>query len=103
MRVLLFLGFSSRTACASPTSDLYRLFICTVTYTHKLAPFHVQARAVVEGQMLSMRLHTAAIGLEPKMIIATGGGSANKSITKIMADVFGAPVMVSERSMLAVF
>merc|ERR1719345_618922 len=48
--------------------------------------------------MLSMRLHTASIGLEPKMIIATGGGSANKSITKIMSDVFGAPVMASTQT-----
>ena len=58
----------------------------------------VEARAVVEGQMLSMRLHTKALGLEPKMIIATGGGSANKSITKIMADVFGSPVLASSQT-----
>lgn len=58
----------------------------------------VEARAVVEGQMLSMRLHTASLGLEPKMIIATGGGSANKSITKIMADVFGSPVLASSQT-----
>jgi xylulokinase len=49
-------------------------------------------RAVVEGQFLSMRLHSNNIGLIPKKILATGGASVNKSLLRIMADVFGAPV-----------
>lgn len=58
----------------------------------------VEARAVVEGQMLSMRLHTGLLGLNPKMVIATGGGSANPIITKIMSDVFGTPVLASSQT-----
>ena len=58
----------------------------------------VEARAVIEGQMLSMRLHTKAMGISPSTIIATGGGSANKSITQIMADVFGVPVKASSQT-----
>ena len=49
-------------------------------------------RAVVEGQLLSMRLHGNNIGLVPQKILATGGASVNKGLLRIMADVFGAPV-----------
>jgi len=58
----------------------------------------VEARAVVEGQMLSMRLHVQQIGVSPSMLITTGGASANKSITKIMADVFGTDVLASSQT-----
>lgn len=58
----------------------------------------VEARAVVEGQMLSMRLHTQQLGLAPTMVIATGGASANPSITQIMADVFGTPVLETSQT-----
>ena len=53
-------------------------------------------RAVVEGQFLSMRLHCGNIGIEPRAILATGGGSQNTGILQIMADVFGVPVMIAE-------
>lgn len=49
-------------------------------------------RAVVEGQMLSMRLHSQWMGLRPTKIFATGGASANSEIMQIMADVMGCPV-----------
>lgn len=52
------------------------------------------ARAVVEGQALSMRLHTARVGLTPERLLATGGASANRAILQILADVFGLPVHV---------
>lgn len=54
-------------------------------------------RAVVEGQFLSMRLHGQQIGLEPRMILATGGASVNAAILQIMADVFGCPVFTSRQ------
>jgi len=58
----------------------------------------VEARAVVEGQFLSMRLHGENIGLKAKRILATGGASANVGILKIMADVFGVPVYVAKQT-----
>ena len=62
-------------------------------------PDHVEARAVVEGQFLSMRAHGEGIGMNsPKRLIATGGGSANKAILQVLADVFGAPVYVAAQS-----
>ena len=53
------------------------------------------ARAVIEGQFLSMRLHGRNIGLAPRNILATGGASVNQAILKVMADVFNAPVFTS--------
>lgn len=49
-------------------------------------------RAVVEAQMLSMRIHSSWMGLRPTKIFATGGASANSEIMQIMADVMGCPV-----------
>jgi len=56
------------------------------------------ARAVLEGQFLSMRLHCGNIGLKPRQILATGGASVNKALIRIMADVFGVAVSVAEKS-----
>jgi xylulokinase len=53
-------------------------------------------RAVVEAQMMSMRLHSAWMGEPPTRIYATGGASANNEILQIMADVFQAPVFRQE-------
>jgi len=53
----------------------------------------VEARALVEGMALSMRLHAASIGItNPKRIIATGGASANTAVLEVISDVFGLPV-----------
>ena len=49
-------------------------------------------RAVVEAQMVSMRIHSAWMGVHPKGIYATGGASANREILQVMADVHGCPV-----------
>ena len=50
-------------------------------------------RAVVEGQMMAIANHSAAItagGLT--RIVATGGASVNDALLQVMADVFGVPV-----------
>ena len=49
-------------------------------------------RAVVEAQMMSMRIHSAWMGVRPTEIYATGGASANPEILQVMADVHGCPV-----------
>jgi len=55
-------------------------------------------RAVYEGQFLSMRLHGRNVGFKPHRILATGGASVDMSLIRVMADVFGAPVFVAEKS-----
>jgi xylulokinase len=60
-------------------------------------------RAILESQFLSMRLHCGNIGLTPETIIATGGASVNKSILRIMADVFGRDVHTINRQNSASF
>jgi len=49
-------------------------------------------RAVVEAQMMAMRLHSAWMGTRPKALYATGGGSKDVEILQIMADVHQCPV-----------
>ena len=49
-------------------------------------------RAVVEAQMLSMRLHSQWMNIASSEIYATGGASANLDILQIMADVNNCPV-----------
>jgi len=50
-------------------------------------------RAVVEAQMLAMRLHSQWMKVETRRIYATGGASANSAILQVMADVMGCPVV----------
>jgi xylulokinase len=54
------------------------------------APANV--RAVVEGQLMAMALHSRWMGVEIDKIHATGGAAANRHILQVMADVFGAEV-----------
>ena len=49
-------------------------------------------RAVVEGQMLSMAIHSTWTGVRARTIHATGGASVNREILRIMADVHDADV-----------
>lgn len=50
-------------------------------------------RAIVEAQMMAMANHSAPVAAGGKnRVLATGGGSANRAILQVMADVFGAPV-----------
>jgi xylulokinase len=44
-------------------------------------------RAVVEAQMLSMKLHSQWMGIQPTSIRATGGGATNREVLQVMADV----------------
>ena len=55
-----------------------------------------EVRAVYESQFLSLRLHSEQFGLNPDMIVATGGASVDKALTQVIADVFGKPVGVAE-------
>lgn len=49
-------------------------------------------RAVVEAQMMSMRIHSEWMGVRPSAIYVTGGASVNPEILQIMADVQNCPV-----------
>jgi xylulokinase len=51
------------------------------------------ARAVVEAQALSMRIHSAFIGQPPARILVTGGASKNPGILRVLADVFQAEIV----------
>jgi len=50
-------------------------------------------RAVVEGQAMSMRLHSQWIAPSVTTIRATGGAAANRAILQVLADVFDAEVV----------
>lgn len=52
-------------------------------------------RALIEAQMLSMRLHSDWMQMKPRLIYATGGVSHHLPILQIMADVHNCPVMRS--------
>lgn len=56
------------------------------------APAEVQVRALLEGQFLNMRLHSAWLGEQPTLIRLTGGASQNNGIAQLIADIFQAPV-----------
>lgn len=55
-------------------------------------------RALVEAQMLAMRLHAGWMKVTPTVIYATGGASEDATVLQIMADVFRAPVYPSKIS-----
>lgn len=48
-------------------------------------------RAVVEGQMMAMRVHADWMGDRPSIVFATGGASEDRSVLQVMADVFNCP------------
>jgi xylulokinase len=58
-------------------------------------------RAVVEAQMMSMKLHSQWMGIQPTSIRATGGGAKQREILQVMADVMGCPVHQFEVSKTA--
>lgn len=62
---------------------------------HRLDPHDGPAnvRGVVEAQMMAMANHGGAItnGVVSRLV-ATGGGSTNRALLQVMADVFGVPV-----------
>ena len=49
-------------------------------------------RAVIEGQMMAMAMHSRWMNVAIDTISATGGAAANREILQVMADVFDAPV-----------
>ena len=53
---------------------------------------HGNVRAIIESQFLSMRLHSEWIGESPKEIYATGGGSINRDILQVAADIFNSKI-----------
>lgn len=55
-------------------------------------------RALVEAQMLAMRLHAQWMQTKPTRIYATGGASEDQGVLQIMADIFQCPVQRSEVS-----
>ncbi|XP_043692044.1 xylulose kinase 2 [Telopea speciosissima] len=58
-----------------------------------------EVRAIIEGQLLSMRAHAERYGMPipPKRMIATGGASANQSILNSIATIFGCDVYTVQR------
>ena len=52
----------------------------------------LNVRGVIEAQCLSMRIHSQWLKTAPLEIIATGGGSENREILQIIANVFQSPV-----------
>ena len=61
-------------------------------------PPEADARAILESQFLSLRVHGGHVGLQPRRILATGGASVDRVLIQIMADVFGVPVFVGEQA-----
>ena len=59
----------------------------------------LKVRAVIEGQLLSMRAHAERFGLPvpPRRVVATGGASANHSILRAMASIFGCAIYTVQR------
>jgi len=55
-------------------------------------------RGIIEAQFLSMRHHSQWIKEKPSEIIATGGGSENRSICQIIANIFNTKVRISNIS-----
>ncbi|KAK4352257.1 hypothetical protein RND71_027775 [Anisodus tanguticus] len=58
-----------------------------------------EVRALIEGQLLSMRAHAERLGMPspPKKIIATGGASANDHILRMIASIFGCNVYIVQK------
>ncbi|KAH9498196.1 hypothetical protein Btru_007930 [Bulinus truncatus] len=59
----------------------------------------VEVRAVIEGQFVARRVYAEKVGCllgSNTRIIATGGGSKNKEILQVLADVFNSPVYVKD-------
>ena len=52
----------------------------------------LQVRALLEGQFLNMRLHSAWMNVPAERIRLTGGASKNDGIAQLVANVFQAPV-----------
>jgi xylulokinase len=56
------------------------------------ADMPANVRAVIEAQMMSLANHSQWMAVNVRTIHATGGGSTNRHLLQVMADVFGADV-----------
>lgn len=70
----------------------------SVTEVTKFDP-RSEVRALVEGQLLSIRAHIERFGMPfpPRRLIATGGASANQCILGAVASIFGCDVYTVQR------
>ncbi|MFX0035373.1 MAG: xylulokinase [Candidatus Hermodarchaeota archaeon] len=50
-------------------------------------------RAIIESQLISIRLHSQWTREKPEIIYVTGGGSKNEAILQILADIFNVTVI----------
>ena len=53
-------------------------------------------RAIAEGQIMSMYLHSAWVGKRPLSVLVTAGGSENHGLLKVISRVFSAQVISFE-------
>jgi hypothetical protein len=49
-------------------------------------------RGLIEGQMMAIANHAAAVSRRDREVIATGGAAVNRAILQVMANVFGVDV-----------
>jgi xylulokinase len=49
-------------------------------------------RAVAEGQIMSMFLHSRRFGVKAETLVVTAGGSGNEGLVQVIADIFDAQV-----------
>ncbi|NIY16704.1 MAG: hypothetical protein GWM98_18300 [Nitrospinaceae bacterium] len=57
-----------------------------------------EARAILESQFLSLRLHAEQVGLRPENLVVTGGASVNAVILQTLSSVFGKDLYAAEKS-----
>jgi xylulokinase len=50
-------------------------------------------RAIFEGQMLAMRLHSQWMQVAPERIFVTGGAANDRALLQVLADVMDCPVL----------
>jgi len=87
------IGFYFKEMEITPKADIgIHRFDPSGNLVKEFSSAEIDIRAVIEGQFLSMLVHSMNIGLKTSQILATGGASKNKSIIQIMADIFGVPV-----------
>jgi xylulokinase len=53
-------------------------------------------RAVAEAQAMALYLHSGWVGKRPERILVTAGGSENRGLLRVIAEVFGAKVQTLE-------
>lgn len=66
--------------------------IGTTAFVAGRAEAATEVRAVVEAQVLALRLHSAWMPGEPDHLRVTGGGAASAGYRQVLADVFQRPV-----------